>query len=101
MSINDFIEYAKVLRKYKPILEEYNYYIDVEDDMLSLSNNYDCDMVFARKNYTTNYTPTELEEYIQKVLIRNKKDEIIQKMEKLQEEQKRLEIVLKTIDNIK
>ena len=101
MSIDNFIEYAQALRKYRPILEEYNCFIYIEDNMLSLCNDYDCDIVFAKQGGLTNYTPVELEEYIKKVLIINKKDEIVQKMKELQEEQKRLEIVLKTIDNIK
>jgi len=97
MSINDFIEYAKVIRKYRPILEEYKYYIDFEDDLLSLYNGDDCIEIAERDE--ENFTPTELDKYIKKRFLINKKDEITQKMEELEKEQKRLEILLKTIDN--
>ena len=100
MNINTFIEYAKVIRKYRPILLEYNYRIDTCDDCLSLSlcDDYSDDIVMVERN-EINYTPAELDEYIKKVLIRDKKNEIVQKTKNLQEEQKRLEILLKTIDN--
>ena len=97
MSINDFIEYAKVIRKYRPVLEEYKYYIDFESDLLSLYNNWDS-IEIAEKD-EINLTPAELDKYIKKTLLEDKKDEITQKMEKLEKEQKRLEILLKTIDN--
>lgn len=97
MSINDFIEYAKVIRKYRPILEEYKYYIDFEDDLLSLYNGDDCIEIAERDE--ENFTPTELDKHIKKRFLIDKKDEITQKMEELKKEQKKLEILLKTIDN--
>lgn len=101
MNIDDFIEYAKVIRKYRPLLKEYNCYIDTCDDCLSLCNSYGDDYVVMTERNKINFTPAELDEYIKKVLIRDKeKDEIIQKIKNLQEEQKNLEILLKTIDNV-
>lgn len=97
MSINDFIEYAKVIRKYRPVLEEYKYYIDFESDLLSLYNGCDCIEIAERDGI--NFTPKELDEYIKRILLMNKKDEITQKIKELEKEQKKLEILLKTIDN--
>ena len=100
MNIDTFIEYAKVLRKYRPILLEDNCCIDTYDDCLTLCNSSDSDdyIVMIERN-KINCTPAELDEYIKKVLIKDKKDEIVQKIKNLQEEQKKLEILLKTIDN--
>lgn len=100
MNIDTFIEYAKVLRKYRPILLEDNCCIDTYDDCLTLllCDGYSEDIVMIERN-KINCTPAELDECIKKVLIKDKKDEIVQKIKNLQEEQKKLEILLKTIDN--
>lgn len=100
ISIDTFIEYAKVIRKYRPLLKEYNCYIDTCDDCLSLCDSWGNDYVVMIARNEIKFTPAELDEYIKKVLIRGKKDEIVQKIKNLQEEQKNLEILLKTIDNV-
>lgn len=99
INIDMFIEYAKVIRKYRPLLKEYNCYVDTRDDCLSLCDSWGDDYVIMTERNEIKFTPAELDEYIKKVLIRDKKDEIIQKIKNLQEEQKELEILLKTIDN--
>ena len=72
MTIDMFIEYAKVIRKYKPILNEYKYHIDIYENMLSLYSNCNCiTIIEGDKMY---FTPGDLDEHIKRELITNKRN---------------------------
>lgn len=75
MELKDFIEYAKVIEKYKKVLDYFGYYIDAfynnEDSMILLTTeNMFGESIVLYSDYGDNFlSPKELEEKINKDLV--------------------------------
>ena len=108
MTIREFIEYAKVFEKYIDLLEQEKYEITLSLDeydefeaVLSLNGRYPNDEldIMTTSQYRDTETPKDIEDYIKGTIIATKKEEYLKEIQELQERQKKLENLIKTIDN--
>lgn len=92
MNIDDFIEYAKIIRKYRPLLKELEYYVLIYEDYITLDTMGDYGPALDL------YSIKELDNEL-KQLSNSYKEQLERRLKDKKLEIETLEILIKTIDN--